>query len=358
METQNDANVPEQQEEEHMMGLYDDNDIENEGNDSSSNTKGKSKDQNGGQAETTVTPTTTIATTGGNNDKSPTMESNNASESTVPKIPMQKSLAPNQTSSDTSNTIKSTTRSNITTPSSKPTASQNTNNNNNKKNEVEALNDEIATLLLTNKITLTTSSKLQSLLRENVSLKEKIAKLKTLLARSSKVSKETKQELEKAQREVLRLTQRVESLANRPTHMDLLADFETNFDRALMSLHSGNDDPTGGGTAAGSSQQSGGEDTMPQVLASPSSGEAENNVSTLLLSELSQTKSRMENLEALNAQLVRKATKLGKENEQCVSQMERQNLKMSNLQLELRMAKMETENATREVKAKAASLSE
>ncbi len=215
-------------------------------------------------------------------------------------------------------------------------------------NEIEALNDEIATLLLTNKITLTTSSKLQAMLRENVSLKEKNTKLKSLLSRSSKVSKETKVELDKAQREVTRLTQRVEALANRPTHMDLLADFETNFDRALMNLHSGN----GGDSDENhhSLLQQSGEDTR-------GVGDQEN-VSTLLLTELSQTKARMENLETLNKQLAQRATFLGKENQQHVSTLERQNLKMSNLQLELRMAKMETENATREVKAKTASLAE
>jgi hypothetical protein len=231
---------------------------------------------------------------------------------------------------------------------------------NTQNNEIEALNDEIATLLLTNKITLTTSSKLQSMLRENISLKEKVTKLKTLLVRSSKVSKENKLELDKAQREVKRLNQRVESLANRPTHMDLLADFETNFDRALMSLHSGNDANVNGSTHQ--HQQSGGEDTRPQVLASSNggiggSGDPEN-ISTLLLTELSQTKSRMEHLETLNAQLLERASQMRKENDRYASQLERHNLKMSNLQLELRMAKMETENATREMKAKAASLAE
>ena len=227
-------------------------------------------------------------------------------------------------------------------------------------NDLEALNDEIATLLLTNKITLTTSSKLQSMLRENMSMKEKITKLKALLSRSSKVSKETKIELEKSQRETARLKQRVESLANRPTHMDLLADFETNFDRALMSLHAGNngkEEEGEEGEGYSSYHQSGGEDTRPP-MSTPQYGGEQENVSALLLAELSEAKSRMEHLENLNAQLAKRSSQLTKENEQYFSQLERQNLKMSNFQLELRMAKMETENATREMKAKAASLAE
>lgn len=228
-------------------------------------------------------------------------------------------------------------------------------------NDLEALNDEIATLLLTNKITLTTSSKLQSMLRENISLKEKITKLKALLSRSSKVSKETKVELEKSQREAAILKQRVESLANRPTHMDLLADFETNFDRALMSLHAGNgkeeEGEEGDGEGYSSYHQSGGEETRPP-MSTPQNGGEQENVSALLLAELSQTKSRIEHLETLNAQLAKRSSQVTKENEQYFSQLERQNLKMSNFQLELRMAKMETENATREMKAKAASLAE
>ena len=218
-------------------------------------------------------------------------------------------------------------------------------------NEIEALNDEIATLLLTNKITLTTSTKLQAILRENLSLKEKNIKLKSLLSRSSKVSKDTKLELEKSQKEVVRLKQRIESLANRPTHMDLLADFETNFDRALMSLHSGNGEGT-------SSLQQSGEDTRPPNVFVTHSNSEQENVSTMLLAELSQTKSRIEHLDSLNKQLVQRATQLGKEKEQYSSQLERQTMKISNLELELRMAKMETENATREMKAKVASLEE
>lgn len=392
------TNVPEEDEDD-LMGLYDDNDVENEGNDSTTSTASanpqskqqlvsvesliRSKDSNDEEEEKgdeevgkKKEETDNVEHENKNdvqelNPKTPTRSLSQQQQQTSSNVIVEETqvLPPKPILSTPQSTIQninvnntsnlntissvSSARSNFTTP--KPTPSQT-------NNEVEALNDEIATLLLTNKINLTTSSKLQTMLRENVSLKEKITKLKTLLARSSKVSKETKLELDKAQREVLRLTQRVESLANRPTHMDLLADFETNFDRALMSLH--NDDVD---SSQRQQQQSGGEDTMPTIpmsqpqlpsLSSNPSGDNNENVSTLLLTELSQTKSRMEHLETLNSQLVLKATKLGKENEQYVSQLERQNLKMSNLQLELRMAKMETENATREVKAKAASLSE
>jgi len=251
------------------------------------------------------------------------------------------------------NTVSSSTRT-----YSHPTKQTLSNSNNNNNSEIEALNDEIATLLLTNKITLTTSSKLQTMLRENMSLKEKTAKLKALLTRSAKASKETKFELEKASREVSRLNQRVESLADRPTHMDLLADFETNFDRALMSLHSGNNDENG--SASVGLQQQSGEDTRPttnQHYPNHNMDDQEN-VSTLLLKEISQAKSRIEHLESLNSDLMKRSSQFNKQSEQHLSQLERQNLKMSNLQLELRMAKMETENATREMRAKAASLKE
>ena len=118
------------------------------------------------------------------------------------------------------------------------------------------MNEELATLLLQNQLPQSSVTALQNLLRENASLKEKNSKLKSLLGRSAKAQRDAKNELEQmnksyeaARAEADRLEKRVEVLANRPTHMDLLADFETNFDRALLSIGDKND----------TSQQSGGE---------------------------------------------------------------------------------------------------
>jgi len=376
-----------QQPEEDMMGLYDDNDVVDEAEtETEIETEAEAvqiaeigtgpadkvimEDSNASANASANTSSSAVVNNGGDVTNTPAPPPEAATES-----PLTTAETPGPTKERTppvSATVSAPAPAPATKPSSAPPSSTvkipTKSASNAPQNDIEALNDEIATLLLTNKITLTTSSKLQSMLRENVSLKEKITKLKTLLSRSSKASKETKIELDKAQREVARLSQRVESLANRPTHMDLLADFETNFDRALMSLHSGKDVTSstsssssamnggGGGAGAGIEQQSG-EDTRPPMLSTSNSQDGEN-VSTLLMNELSRTKQRMEQLESLNTQLVHKSSLVHRENEQYVSQLERQALKMSNLQLELRMAKMETENATREMKAKTASLSE
>lgn len=221
-------------------------------------------------------------------------------------------------------------------------------------------NNEIANLLLANKISNDESSKLQAILRENAQLKDKITKLKTLLARSSKVSKEQKQDLEThkklldiAQDENERLKIRLETLANRPSHMDLLADFDTNFDKALLSMANQQDEDENGVNA---SSQSGGEATT-SYLKSNSMEEGEN-VSSMLLTELSQAKSRIEQLEGTNESLMKRSGLLEDDNMNYQQERQSVNLKMSNLQLELRMARMETENATRAMREKASSLAE
>jgi hypothetical protein len=87
------------------------------------------------------------------------------------------------------------------------------------------------------------SSSLQTLFREHEALKDKVSKLKALLGRSAKAQREAKMESEAAHKtldatmkENQRLSEKIEKLASRPTHMELLADFETNFDRALLSV--------------------------------------------------------------------------------------------------------------------------
>ena len=190
------------------------------------------------------------------------------------------------------------------------------------KNDIEEANDEIANLLLSNRITVHESSKLQSVLRENGILKDKITKLKTLLARSAKASKETKQDLEQhkrlldvAKKEVERLNDRVEALASRPTHMDLLADFETNFDRALMNLHT--DDMNMADRHASASnlmRQSVGQATVQSA--------EEENVSSMLMAELNQAKARVEQMESVNHALKQRSAQFEKQNDALIQERE------------------------------------
>jgi hypothetical protein len=184
------------------------------------------------------------------------------------------------------------------------------------QNDLELANDEIANLLLTNRITVYESSKFQAILRENATLKEKVNKLKTLLVRSAKASKETKQDLEQhkhlldvAQKEVERLNDRVEALASRPTHMDLLADFETNFDKAMMNLNT--DGMADGNQVA---RQSVGQPTEQK--------NDEENLTNMLMAELNQTKTRVENLESVNTALKKRSMQFEKQNDYFIQERE------------------------------------
>eukprot|EP00523_Entomoneis_sp_CCMP467_P008786 CAMPEP_0168734460 /NCGR_PEP_ID=MMETSP0724-20121128/8826_1 /TAXON_ID=265536 /ORGANISM="Amphiprora sp., Strain CCMP467" /LENGTH=503 /DNA_ID=CAMNT_0008781567 /DNA_START=121 /DNA_END=1629 /DNA_ORIENTATION=+ len=193
---------------------------------------------------------------------------------------------------------------------------------------------------------------LKVLLTDHDGLKDKIGKLKSLLGRSSKAQREAKMELEttkkrlqEATREVERLNQKVDKLATRPTHMDLLADFETNFDRALLSVN----------------QQAGGESTAPTPVEASSSPSRPNEpavVDSLLMQELQESKTRNEKLESLNSALLQRSAQL--ENESKERRRERDELlnKITHLELEKRMAVMEAEHATKAMEEKAASLAE
>uniref|UniRef100_A0A7S2MR95 Uncharacterized protein n=1 Tax=Helicotheca tamesis TaxID=374047 RepID=A0A7S2MR95_9STRA len=253
-------------------------------------------------------------------------------------------------------------------PSSAPSASQAASSS-----LVDDANEELAILLHAKKITQNDVTCLQSIIRENVSLREKVAKLKSLLGRSAKAQRETKADLDAtrkrfdgAQQEIERLNARVEALASRPTHMDLLADFETNFDRAVLSI---------GPTSGREDQQQSGEETSgPPISTQPStslvtdvSDSAANGMtatqegsvsSSLLLTELSEAKTRVERLESLNSALLHRASHLERTNETLVHEKNAVEAKLANTQLELRMARMETDNASREMREKAASLAE
>jgi hypothetical protein len=214
---------------------------------------------------------------------------------------------------------------------------------------LEEANEEIAQLLTSGKVSQKEVSSLQGMMRDHAALKEKVNKLKSLLGRSAKAQREAKMELEgttkkleHAMREIERLSTKVEKLANRPTHMDLLADFETNFDKALLSV---------GNT------QSGGETTAaPSVVAVAPTQEQV--VDGMLLQELAESQTRIERLENLNtallhrsSQLEQQAKILQQERNAAISQAER-------LSLELRMAQMEADNASRSMQDKLQSLQE
>lgn len=214
---------------------------------------------------------------------------------------------------------------------------------------LEEANEEIAQLLTSGKVSQKEVSSLQGMMRDHAALKEKVNKLKSLLGRSAKAQREAKMELEgttkkleHAMREIERLSAKVEKLANRPTHMDLLADFETNFDKALLSV---------GHT------QSGGETTAaPSVAAAAPTQEQV--VDGMLLQELAESQTRIERLENLNtallhrsSQLEQQAKILQQERNTAISQAER-------LSLELRMAQMEADNASRSMQDKLQSLQE
>jgi len=267
----------------------------------------------------------------------------------------------------------------------------------------EDLNEELATLLLQKQLPQTSVTALQNLLRENASLKEKNQKLKSLLGRSAKAQRDAKNELEAmkssheaAQRDVERLEKRVEVLANRPTHMDLLADFETNFDRALLSI---------GGEGIKSSQQSGGENAAESSssgavidggVASSAAENANDGMSlyddavpssrrvgtghqsshsigggrpsssansgggsdSLLLTELNESKSRIAQLESLNSSFQSRYNNLEQMHRASLNEQTSAKNAMTNLQLELRMSRMETEHALRSLREKEAIVDE
>lgn len=118
-------------------------------------------------------------------------------------------------------------------------------------------------------------------------------------------------------------------------------DFETNFDKALLSVG-----------------QTGGEDTAATPAAVSPAVQQESTLDSMLFQELGEAKSRIEKLETLNASMQSRfarlevsAKKLEQERDLALQTTDR-------LQMELRMAKMEAEHATRAMQDKAASLEE
>lgn len=90
---------------------------------------------------------------------------------------------------------------------------------------LEDANKEISELIASGKISSDDVPAIRAILKEHVSLKDKIDKLKSLLGRSAKAQRETKVDLEVTQkrmsqalREIDRLNQKLEKLQSRPTH--------------------------------------------------------------------------------------------------------------------------------------------
>lgn len=196
-------------------------------------------------------------------------------------------------------------------------------------------------------------SVMKTIVKDHDAQKEKIGKLKSLLGRSAKAQREakvdldsTQKRLENAHREIERLSKKIDKLANRPTHMELLADFETNFDKALLSV---------------GSQQVGGEETAPTPSAmSTTTMEQQESavVDHLLMQELNDSRARVEKLESLNAALMHRSSQLEGEVKDRRKENDELSSKVSRLELEKRMAVMEAEHATRSMQEKAASLAE
>lgn len=218
---------------------------------------------------------------------------------------------------------------------------------------LEDAHDELDVLLDSGRVTIQEVAAIQHTLKEHSLLREKVSKLKSLLGRSAKAQRESKVELEACQRKLAQkeeqvslLTKKVEKLASRPTHMDLLADFETNFDKALLN--------------AQSQQQQSGQDTFSQSAATTPAATTTNTepVDTMLLQELTECKSRMDSLETLNAHSKQRNVALEQECASLKREKEHYQHSLKTLQLELRMSKMETEHATRSLEDKMASLQE
>jgi len=247
-----------------------------------------------------------------------------------------------------------------------------------RKATVASLNDaneELAQLIIAGKISSDDVSATKSILNDYTGLKEKVEKLKSLLGRSAKAQREAKIDLDASQKrltsamkEIERLHQKLDKLQTRPSHLDLIHDFETNFDKALLSVSG-----TSGGNGNGGSGQAGGEDTsaMPSEFDEERMGSSSRlsfsmdgrtssdaNLDSMLMQELGEAKSRIEKLETLNSAMMSRSTQL--ENAAKTLQKERDDSRDANsrLQMELRMSQMESEQARRAMMDKAKSLEE
>ena len=117
-------------------------------------------------------------------------------------------------------------------------------------------------------------------------------------------------------------------------------DFETNFDKALLSVG-----------------QTGGQDTAATPVAAPTL-EHESTVDSMLMQELGEAKSRIEKLESLNSALMSRSSQVETTLKTLQKERDDGHAQMIRLKMELKMAQMEAEHATRAMQDKAASLEE
>lgn len=209
--------------------------------------------------------------------------------------------------------------------------------------------EELSRLIISGKIKSDDAQCLKATLKEHASLKEKVEKLKSLLGRSAKAQREAKVDSEAAQKrlgqamkEIERLNKKLDKLQTRPTHLDLLMDFETNFDKALLSVGQAGGQETYAAEALTQSKESSELDTM----------------DAMLMQELGEAKSRIEKLETLNSAMMSRSTQL--EESAKTLQSDRDDARNLNkrLEMELRMAKLEADQAQRAMMDKVASLEE
>lgn len=169
-----------------------------------------------------------------------------------------------------------------------------------------------------------------------------------------------------------KLGRRVEALANRPTHMDLLADFEASFDRALLSIgnESSKSGQSGGEDAAEASSSSssptiedGGigsssNDGMMMHTTTTTTTTAGGNTHLLLLDEIDEANSQIAHLEFINSTLQNRFDSLEKSH--VTIQKERKSLTdtCAILRLELRGSKSESEKWERECRMALATVEE
>jgi hypothetical protein len=251
-------------------------------------------------------------------------------------------------------------------------------------------------------------SVVQGLIRENLQSKEKITKLKSLLQRSSKAQKEAKgevntvkQRLEESQETIRSLHARIDTLANRPTHyLDLVADFESNFDRALLAMEERNSsnsqaqqhtgeasvEPQQSHLAPTSSEHYNYQDEdvdayergmMPEIdgygnnIDNPSgvgghesqaslaaAQDRENAAPAFLASELEHANQEKEKLEGLNAALLHRASKLEKDNQELRETLLKRETKCSDYQLDVSDKKSQITNLKMMLKDRTAALTE
>lgn len=226
-------------------------------------------------------------------------------------------------------------------------------------------NEELSQLIFRGKITSDDVPAVKTILKEHVSLKEKVEKLKSLLGRSAKAQREAKIDAEASQkrltqalREMERLQQKLDKLQTRPSHLDLLMDFETNFDKALLSVGQ-QQQQSGGQETSASRADHGGSTTSPDNYPNYNTGNNNNdNLDSLLLQELGEAKTRIEKLETLNSAMMSRSTQSEKSTQSLQKERDEARDANSRLHMELRMAQLEAEQAQRAMMDKVASLEE